>query len=396
MRLRIFIILTICGCLFEPGCREPFEVNVPAGNSLLVVSGMITDQPGPYTIKLSRSNQLQSTEFPAETGAAVILESRSGQSEVLVEEEEGLYRTSANGIQGQVGEEYRIRIQTTGELLYESSWELLKQSPPIDNLYFEYEERDTEDGTLQGLQTYLDTQEPDNSIGYFRYEWIETWTYHADLPAQFTYLGNDNRVSFPPKKTCWIDEPSTAISIATSMQNVNGIVSRHPILYVSTETIRLRFKYSLLVKQYALDQEEFIFWEGIQETALSSGSLFDKQPQSIVGNLYRVDGDEPVLGYFSASSVSEKRIFMVRADLPENTFVNQTLSDLCFDGQIFVEKSPTSEEEIFELLDKGAVFFDWVVVPGQGIVGYIFTTPICSDCTVQGGSTEKPDYWPDN
>lgn len=393
---RIYVMLSLCACLVGPGCREPFEVNVPAGNSLLVVSGMITDDPGPYTIKLSRSNSLQSTDFPSETGASVIIESRSGASEVLEEQEDGLYTTSPNGIQGQVGEEYRLRIQTSDEATYESTWQLLKQSPPIDSVYFEYQERPTEEGTLQGLQTFLDTQQPGDNTGYFRYEWIETWTYDADLPAMFTYLGNDNRISFPAKKTCWIDQPSTTLSIATSERNVNGIVSRHPILYVSTETTRLRIKYSLLVRQYALDQQEYLFWKGIEETALTSGTLFDKQPQSIVGNLFRVNSEEPVLGYFSASTVSEKRIFMVRSDLPENTPVDQTLSDLCFGGQVFIEKSPSSEEEIFELLDKGAVFFDWVVTPGAGIVGYIFTTPICSDCTVQGGSTERPEYWPDN
>ena len=369
-------------------------VEVPGGSSLLVVSGLITNEPGPYTVRLSRSSQLQSTDFPAETGAAVVLESRSGETEVLVEEEDGTYRTSANGIQGQVGEEYRLRIQTAEERSYQSDWQLLKLSPPIDSLYFKYEEQETEDGTLQGLQTYLDTQQPENKTGYFRYEWIETWEYNAALPAQFTYLGNDNRVTFPPNRRCWVDVPSTAISIATSSRNVNGIVTRHPISYVSTETPRLRIGYSLLVKQYALDQQEYLFWQGIQETALSAGTLFDKQPQSVVGNLHRVDSDEPVLGYFSASTISEKRIFMVRADLPENTHVDQTLSDLCFDEIIYVEKSPTSEEEIFALLNRGLLFLDWVTVPGQGVVGYFFTTPICGDCTVQGGVLTKPDYWP--
>ena len=56
---------------------------------MLVVSGMITDQPGPYVINMSRSAPLGSLEFQVESGATVTLESGSGFSEVLTEEEEG-------------------------------------------------------------------------------------------------------------------------------------------------------------------------------------------------------------------------------------------------------------------------------------------------------------------
>jgi hypothetical protein len=355
---------------------------------------MITDQPGPYVINMSRSAPLGSLEFQVESGATVTLESRSGFSEVLTEEEEGAYSTSVDGIQGQVGEQYRIIIQTRDEKVYESDWKLLKESPAIDSVYFEYMEQETEEGLLQGLQTFVDTHDPNNGTEYYRYEWTETWEIHADLPAMFLYLGNDNRTAIPAKEFCWNEQRSTSISVASSARNSIDIISRHPILYVTTETTRLRFRYSLLVKQYALDQQEYLFWNSLKETSTESGTLFDKQPQPITGNIHRVGSDEPVLGYFSASSVSENRIFLIRKDLPEGTAVDATLSQRCFDEQVYIEKSATSEAEIEELLQKGMVFFDWIVTPGMGIVGYIFTTPICSDCTVQGGTIEKPEYWP--
>jgi len=388
------LLLCCIWLIFLDGCREPFDVEVPAGSSLLVVSGMITDQPGPYVIKISRSTGLKSFEFPAESAAVVTLESQSGDSEILKEEEAGYYMTEDGGIQGQIGEQYRLTIVTKDEIAYESDWKLLKESPAIDSVYFEYKEQDIQDGVLQGLQTFVDTHDPNSKTEYYRFEWTETWAYNADLPAQFIYLGNDNRFSFPPKNHCWIDQPSTSISIASSLQNATDIISRHPILFVTTETPRLRVGYSLLVKQYALDQEEYLFWKTLKETANESGTLFDKQPQSITGNLHRVNSDEPVLGYFSASTIAEKRLFVQRSDLPEGIVVDATLSQLCFDGQVFIEKSATSEGEISKALDRGEIFYDWVVVPGIGITGYIFTTPICGDCTVQGGGTEKPEYWP--
>ncbi len=369
-------------------------VEVPSGSSLLVVRGMITDQPGPYQVRLSRSNNLNNPEFPMETGASVTIESQSGEIELLVEEAPGYYSTAENGIRGEIGEHYRLVIVTGDERQYQSDWKLLKASPEMDSVYFEYQEQETLDGLLKGLQTFVDVDDPNNATTYYRYEWLETWEVRADLPAYFEYLGNDERVLIPANEFCWNSEASSTISIASSAQNTTDIISRHPILFVTTGTSRLRWLYSLLVRQYALDQQEYLFWKSLQETAVEPGTLFDKQPQSVTGNLSSINSDEPVLGYFSASAVAEKRIFLSLGDLPEGSVIDRTLTRQCFDGQVEVGKSPTSEAEIQELLDVGLVFFDWIVSPGAGIVGYIFTQPICSDCTEQGGITEKPDYWP--
>jgi len=394
VRLKLLLQYSLVLILLH-NCREPFDVEVPAGNSLLVVNAMITDQPGPYMVKLSRSSPLGSFDFPAEIGSVVTIESASGEIETLEEAHDGYYFTSEGGIRGAVGEQYRLSIQTRNEETYQSDWKLLKQSPPIDSVYSTFRQQATVDGFVEGVQTFVDTHDPANSTEFYRYEYIETWKYTVAMAAQFEYLGDDNRRSFLPKWACWIDQPSTSINIASSTQNERDIISRQPILYVTTQTPRLRFLYSLLVKQYALDQEEFLFWKGLKETVNESGTLFDKQPQSITGNMHKINSDEPVLGYFSASTVSTQRVFLDQSDLPENTFVNVGIFDNCFDTALTIAKSISSEREIVELLDKGLVFFDWIVVPGQGIVGYVFTSVACSDCTYQGGITEKPDYWPE-
>lgn len=394
VRLKLLVQYSLVLVLLQY-CREPFDVEVPAGTSLLVVNAMITDDPGPYMVKLSRSSVLGSFDFPVETGAVVTIESASGEIETLDEALEGYYFTSENGIRGAVGEQYRLSIQTRNEKIVQSDWKLLKQSPPIDSVHSTFRQQATTNSFVMGIQTFVDTHDPTNSTEFYRYEWIETWKYTVALAAEFEYLGNDTRRNIERKWACWIDKPSTSINIASSSQNVSDIISSQPILYVTTETPRLRFLYSLLVKQYALDQEEFLFWKGLKETVNESGTLFDKQPQSITGNMHRIGSDEPVLGYFSASTVSTQRIFLDRSDLPENTLVNVGIFDNCLDTALTIPKSISSEREIVEVLNKGLVFFDWTVLPGQGIVDYIFTSVPCSDCTFQGGTTEKPDYWPE-
>jgi len=393
VRLKFLLYYSMVLILLQ-NCREPFDVEVPAGNSLLVVNGMITDHPGPYMIKLSRSSPLGSLDFPAESGASVAIESASGEIENLVEASEGYYFTSEDGIRGEIGEQYRVSIQTRHEETYQSDWKLLKQSPPIDSVYFTYKEEQAEEGLLQGIQTFVDTHDPTNKTEYYRYDWIETWHYTVPYSPQYEYLGNDSTSVIEKKAVCWIEQPSTSIDIASSTQNDRDIISRHPILFITTQTPRLRILYSLLVNQYALDQDEYLFWKGLKETVNESGTLFDKQPQSIIGNIHRINSDEPVLGYFSASSISAKRIFMDRSDLPEDTQVDVSLFNDCLVDTYIIEKSSTSDKEVFNALDRGLVFYDFYR-EFVNISGYIITTVPCSDCTYHGGALEKPDYWPE-
>ncbi len=393
--IRLKLLLQYCLVLVVlQNCREPFDVEVPAGTSLLVVNAMITDQPGPYMVKLSRSSQLESLDFPAETGAVVTVESASGSIETLEEALDGYYLTSEDGIRGVVGEQYRLTIQTRNEETYQSDWKLLKQSPPIDSVYFSYKEAQTEEALLQGIQTYVDTHDPSNKTEYYRYTWTETWHYTVPYSPQYEYLGSDNQRLIEKKETCWMNVPSTSINIASSTQNGRDIISRQPILFVTTQTPRLRIHYSLLVNQYALDQEEYFFWKGLKETVNQSGTLFDKQPQSVTGNIHRLNSDEPVLGYFSASTISTKRIFITRSDLPEDTKVDASLLNDCIIDTYIIDKSSTSDMEVFKELDKGFVFYDFFRA-FVNITGYIITTVPCSDCTYHGGTLEKPDYWPE-
>ena len=48
----------------------------------------------------------------------------------------------------------------------------------------------------------------------------------------------------------------------------------------------------------------------------SLGTIFDAQPSEIKGNIYSAsDPAEPVIGYISATTIEEKRIFIEQADL---------------------------------------------------------------------------------
>jgi hypothetical protein len=70
------------------------------------------------------------------------------------------------------------------------------------------------------------------------------------------------------------------------------------------------------VKQYALNQEAFAYWQNIKKTTEQLGSIFDAQPSQFKGNIHSLtDSTEPVMGYVSASSIETKRIFVTSEDV---------------------------------------------------------------------------------
>src|SRR5882762_4417354 len=99
-------------------CIEPFNVKIPAGQQTMVVDGLITDQPGPYTILLYKVLPLDKEfHYPEWVGGASIsILDDLGASEKLTENAPGHYMTST--LQGVVGKSYYIRIVTQDGIIY--------------------------------------------------------------------------------------------------------------------------------------------------------------------------------------------------------------------------------------------------------------------------------------
>ena len=180
----ILCFIGICGCL------EPFNPNIPdSQNDFLIVDGIITDRPGPYTVKILKTNSFnEESEFVS--GAEVSIEERDGLTERLVESSTGVYET--NSMQGVIGNSYKLNLNYNGQQ-YQSTWETIYASPAIDSIYFQAETRGTTDkeNDQNGLQFFVDNHGAENGIRYFRYEWEETWQLGVQWRSGNDYLGND-------------------------------------------------------------------------------------------------------------------------------------------------------------------------------------------------------------
>src|SRR5689334_5448876 len=107
-RASIYIFFVLVACV------DRVDLKLDGQNNQLVVDGMITDQPGPYTVRLSRSlkfdnSGVSTTYFVPEKGAEVSIARKAGGTTfrtILSEAEPGVYKTDSASIRGVVGESY--------------------------------------------------------------------------------------------------------------------------------------------------------------------------------------------------------------------------------------------------------------------------------------------------
>lgn len=366
------IMIFLCFAFFT-GCIEKFTPKVTEDQALIVVEGHITDQQEMNVIKISTSSPLgiRSLAKPL-SGCNVFVSDDLGNNYILSETTEGTYTNP--GFQGTAGRYYTLHVYTNdahNNLSYESEPELLKPVPPIDSVYYKKMVLSVaEDGspTAEGCQIYLDTHDPDNICKFYRWEFVETWSF--SLPY---YVENAH---------CWISENSGDINIKNNSSLTVNQVTAFPIKFVTNSTDRLKEKYSILVNQYSINEDEYVYWEKLQSLSENVGSLYDIIPSSIKTNIKCVeDPNEKVLGFFSVSGVKSKRLFI-------HEF---------FRGMVDLYKD-CGNEIVYYLSDDipGLNEVKWVISYHSDPPPYWVLTYFkgCADCSVRG-TTIQPPFWND-
>ncbi|MBI5009585.1 MAG: DUF4249 domain-containing protein, partial [Bacteroidia bacterium] len=287
------------------GCVTKFMPEIDESRELLVVEGMITDQPETNTIRLTKSLPLdKKSSIKPIPGCIVTITDDLNNLWTLKDIGNGYYVTDSLEFRGSVGRTYTLQIHSNGKLpnnyFYESLPMELKPVPPIDDLFWEKEVIEAENEekmAKEGCTVYLNTRDYSGECQYFRWDYTETW--EVRIPYEVT------------NNLCWATNKSTAILIKNTGILSENIVSRFPVNFISNETDRLEDKYSILVNQYSINEEEYDYWDKMQRMSEQIGSLYDMIPASIQGNIYCVDDpSQKVLGYFSVSAKASRRIFI--------------------------------------------------------------------------------------
>ncbi|HET7000000.1 MAG TPA: DUF4249 domain-containing protein [Puia sp.] len=374
-------------------CRKsyaPPEVN--ANHKFLSVDGLINTGPNNFsTFKLTRSQDLSDTvpSIP-ERGATVTIKDGTGASYPLTD-------TGSNGIYVSTElslnptQEYTLSVVTADGNQYASNPVKSKQPPPIDSLNWTL----GFDGAAntQAINIFVNTHDPTNRTRFYRWDFIETWA-HESLYRTF-YLIQNKRIVYVSDSNqhpwhCWTNAPSTNILLGSSGGLSADVISQSLITKIYQNDPRLDIKYSILVKQYAIDSSAYDYWKLVQNQSESLGGLFDIQPAQLMGNIRNLKVPaEPVYGFVSASGVQQQRIFISNQDLPGwKSVTTQECKEDIFTPQ------PLQGQDLFGYynIDPNFTFlrFD---IDSNGIPVQILITPACIDCTFQGGSNIKPPFW---
>ena len=287
----------------------------------------------------------------------------------------GTYVTDPDLFRGEIGKSYMLRINTNTGITsrnYESAMMEMKPVPPVDSVYYEKTiiKPDYEGYFgIDGCQIYLDTHDPINECKYYRWEFAETWVLRLLFGV--------------PNQTCYISGRSNSINIKSTAAYGQSLVKRQPITFISEETDRLQTRYSIEVTQFSMNEDEYNFWERLQNVTVEVGGLYDIIPATIPSNLKCLeDPEEKVLGYFSVSAKTTKRIY-IKDDFKG---IIDHYDDCITDTVYGEENIPGIDTIVWTLFD---------IPRGTSPRTRILTTTHgCADCTMRG-TTQKPAFWID-
>lgn len=377
MRAKYFLY-TLLIVIFS-GCLERYWPEVDQYEALLVVDGIISDEPGPYQVRLSQSSSLDELIYVPFTNALLTIGDDLGNMEHLTEKGRGLYETDPD-FQAVIGRQYKLIVQTPKGDVYETAYQELNAAPEIDSVYANVEMRDTRDPNhvLGGYQFYIDVKNNHSEGGYYYYRMEEAYEFRSALFIDYIYDGEFREMfNKDTLYTCYAQRQRGEIYTYDTKNLVEKDINGLPLVYISNESPRLNIRYSLLVKQYNINEEAFTYWNGIEKQRGDQGALYSKQPYQIAGNLKNINNpDEPVLGFFVVGGVKEKRIFVGKPrGVPAYIF-------RCTPDVEAVAYLPELSEQDYP------AYLSYTKDRQLGTA-----SDACFDCTLRGGKLEKPDFW---
>jgi hypothetical protein len=377
--IRLFqsVLLVLLFCT----CKEKYLPAVLKTNAgYLVVEGSIVS--GDSTIiRLSRTSNISDTLAPnPEPGDKVVVAGQDNSLYPLTDRGNGYYYCAPLNLSTAV--KYRLQITTSGGANYQSDYVPLKLSPPIDSVGW-YQD------TANNVQLYVNSHNTADTVGYYRWDYDETWKYHSSYSSGFDWVNGQvvvrNLADYV--YNCWSVSHSSNVIIASTAKLAQDVIYQQPVATVPYSNERLWLEYSILVRQYSLTQDAYNFWQNLKTSTQQLGSLFDAQPAQLQGNIHNVSNPgEVVVGYISACSVQTRRIFINANDVKWQYLPY-------YDSLDCSTMSVRPDSMSYYFPPSGP--YKWVV---EGTLpfspNYIIVPAECADCRVHGGTNVKPSYWP--
>ena len=343
------LIIFLFGWILVDACIDRIVFDIPNVYSQeVVIDGLITNEPGPYTVRLSSVIGEEDTSplgVPLYAKSVIVYDD-AGNSEELENTGPGAYQTRPDGIQGVVGREYHVRVELGEGEIFESAPDKMTSGGAVDSIYYAFESyQQPNSPTAYRYRIYMDSHGPVGDDKYFR--WKFNGTYVVRTEPKFTHCPSPpclwcpapcsgatfaNPGDFEPKEgyainpktgkpeyviglvctccRCWVSPREDRPRVSNTQTSSNG-----KFIKVEMGTIPVNFytfyeKYRVEIVQMSLSRAAFDYWKAIQAQKEGVGSLFQPTTGKIPTNLSVKNGKRSVQGIFYAAAVTKKQIYL--------------------------------------------------------------------------------------
>ncbi|HEY0652491.1 MAG TPA: DUF4249 domain-containing protein [Chryseosolibacter sp.] len=329
--------------LLSDACIDRYDLPEQIVDPKLVVDGMITNRPGPYTISLSTAHDVNTfinNPNPVRN-AVVTISDDAGNEEMLTEVSGGIYKTAAGGIQGVIGRKYQLSIETESGEYYTEPQEL-RDPGTIEDFRYSFRmnsiNQERPDKPQHAVNFTLDAKGAGGENSYFRWRWSsvfelqntpESKTIEAGKPPQtfpnppacsgyrLAIGGGIERFAVCTCCNCWVYQQSEVAIVSKNSSVSANEFKNIQVAKIPVDVRTFDVRYYIEVDQLSLSEEVYQFWKLIEAQQAGEGSLFQPNSVRVQGNIKsRTNPGEQVLGVFSVSGITSRQIFIDRKDVP--------------------------------------------------------------------------------
>jgi hypothetical protein len=354
-RLSIYLLLLT-------SCVSPYEIKPAQYHDGIVVEGLISDQPGPYVVKITKVSPITDyiNQPEAVAGASIVIYDDEGTVETLTEKSPGNYYT--NSIQGVIGRSYYITVATPDGSTYQSTPEKLTPVGDIKNVNYEFVQNEDPFKSRQitsknGFNVYLDGEVLPSQEGRVWWRWNGTFHIFTYPKLKMKVVPKPGPPQEPPPMIpdppacsgwlyyarsgfyqigtcqccdCWVTQYNQLPLLSDPALTKGNEINSQFVGFVEANVRTFYDKYYMQIDQLSVSQSMYDFWKRVKQEQSNSSNLFQTPPAKTGGNIIPTSiGATNVVGYFAASSMKTYILTLSRSDVPYGVQPIDTIADAC-------------------------------------------------------------------